>query len=124
MISTNSIINAFVISTITTIFLKAYEKANSKEYENGEYIKIYLIVLLASMLSFYLKDLVSPFFSSFSSKNKGKLTGGNMHHPKPVINNNNLIRPPNMLSGGFNIPSVAQNFIPNNMNFNSGPPTF
>lgn len=123
MISTNSIINAFVISTITTIFLKAYEKVNSKEYENGEYIKIYLIVLLSSMLSFYLKDLISPFFSSFSSKNKGKLIGGNMHS-KAVINNNNLIRPPNMLSGGFNIPSVAQNFIPNNMNFNSGPPTF
>jgi hypothetical protein len=114
MISTNSIIYSFIISFISSIFLKGYEKINQKEYESGEYIKIFLIVLLSSLFTFYIKKLINPLINSFSSNKTTK--GGNMQ-----LGGNTVHQP-----SSFNSPihTSAMNFNPTNMPFNMNKPMF
>lgn len=121
MISTNSIIYSFLISFISSVFLKGYEKMNDKEYETGEYVKIFLIVLLSSIFTFYIKTLINPLISSFTGSNNTPtnlkpMSGGstNLQHnfksPTPPVSIPNL--------------SNGMNFNPTGMPFNFNKPTF
>lgn len=112
MISNLSIVYSFIISSITVLFLKVYEKVNYKEYETSEYIKIFIITLLSSISTFYIKSFLNPFFTKMF--NSSSIHGGNVMPPNPI--NNNTLNIPNML-GNTVLP-------PLNMNFNSGKPTF
>lgn len=128
MISTNSLIYSFLISFISSIVLKGYEKMNDKEYETGEYVKIFLIVLLSSIFTFYIKTLINPLISSFTGSTKGgsasvngikSMTGGspslqsNFKSPVPPVSI------PNLANG-----MGGMNFNPTGMPFNFNKPTF
>ena len=125
MISTNSIIYSFIISTITTLFLKIYEQTNHKEYESGEYVKVFILVLLSSIFTFYIKTLINPLLNKiFGSSSSGGSVVGNQ--------SNNLINggsSSNINSGMFQAPSTIpgltpMNLLNPNMNFNMNKPTF
>lgn len=115
MIATNLIIYSFIISTITTFLLKIYEKMNEKEYETAEYIKIFLITLLSSIATFYLKTIIDPII--------GKFVSGGASSPVKLPSASN---PTNLLGGMANKPMIPQQQFPSfgNMAFNNGIPTF
>lgn len=121
MISTNSIIYSFIISIISSIMLKVYEKTNDKEYETGEYVKIFLIVLLSSIFTFYIKTLINPLISSITGTTKGGAsTPLNSTGQKPMMNGMGFKAPtslPTMMGAGMN-------FNPTGMPFNTNTPTF
>jgi hypothetical protein len=118
MISTHSIIYSFIISFISSVVLKGYEKVNQKEYESGEYVKIFLIVLLSSIFTFYIKTLINPLISSFTGSNSNKVGGGvspstglNFKAPVPPVSI------PGLMNGGMNLNPVG-------MTFNTNKPMF
>lgn len=104
--------------------LKVYEKTNNKEYETGEYVKIFLIVLLSSIFTFYIKTLINPLISSLTGSTKG---GGSNS-----LNSSSIPKP--MMGGGFKAPipptslpnmmGTGMNFNPTGMPFNINTPTF
>jgi hypothetical protein len=115
MISTKSIIYSFIISFVSTIILKGYEKVNQKEYESSEYVKIFLIVLLSSIFTFYIKNLVNPLINSFTGTSKGGSTGtNNVLNFKPQMATPNI---PGLMTGGMNL-------NPTGMTFNTNKPMF
>ena len=62
MISSIDIIFSFIISFATIILLKLYEKAKP-EYErlsSQQYTSVFLLVLIASLFSFYIKTFFNP----------------------------------------------------------------
>jgi hypothetical protein len=107
MISTNSIIYSFIISTIY-----------KKDYDTNEYIKIFLIVLLSSIFTFYIKNLINPLINSFINTNKNQ-SGGSFNsinkQSTPSLNFNSTI--PNIIPQNINL-------NPNNMAFNMNKPMF
>jgi hypothetical protein len=116
MISTNSIIYSFIISFISSVFLKGYEKINQKEYESGEYVKIFFIVLLSSLFTFYIKQLINPLISSFTGTKKPTNTSIQLGGSTPTV-----FKPP------VSIPTMVpntMNFNPSNMPFNMNKPMF
>ena len=100
------------------MFLKGYEKVNQKEYETGEYVKIFLIVLLSSLFTFYIKKLINPLINSFTGTSKPatassatQLGGTAQSAFKPPVSM------PSMMS-------APMNFNPANMPFNMNKPMF
>ena len=68
MITSLDIIFSFLISSLTISLLKIYERLKP-EYEKlstNQYINIWLIVLISSLIIFYIKTIFNPieFFSS------------------------------------------------------------
>ena len=120
MISTNSIVYAFIISIITTIMLKAYEKMYYKDYETSEYVKIFIITLLSSIATFYIKSLINPFITSMlkggSASTPGLLNGGGSMMSNTAATNMMATSIPEL--GNLNIG------VPSGLNFNTGKPTF
>lgn len=124
MISTSDIIYSFIISIITIIFLKGYEKANEKDYETSEYIKVFLITLLSSIATFYIKTLINPLIS--------KMIGGSLTQSIPSMSggkSSNIGYNNSVFGGALNTPSSIPNltsmdFTTLHNKFKTGTPTF
>jgi hypothetical protein len=116
MISLNSVVYAFIISFISLIMLKGYAKMYYKDYETDEYVKIFLIVLLSSIFTSYIKLLINPLLSS--------IIGTKINN----INSSSNIQPSNFKipMSPSSIPNMNNymNFNPTGMPFNINKPMF
>lgn len=66
MISYINLIYSFIISLISILYLRIYEKIYYKQYSLDEYLKIFLIILLSCITSFYIKSIVNPLIYKFN----------------------------------------------------------
>ena len=114
MVTTSDIVYAFLISIITVIMLKGYERMNNKEYETDEYIKVFLITLLSSIATFYIKTLINPML--------GKMLGGGS---TAQVINQSISGGSTPLSTPSSIPNLAtMDFATMHNKFKTGTPTF
>lgn len=122
MLSTSSLILAFAISIISVLFLKLYDNFNIENNElavakksNLEYFKLFLIVLLSSIFTLFIRKSTKHLFSSFNKSNLTQKGGNIMNNPV----NNSFLNP-----SVLNNPLFSNNLNPNNLPFNTNKPIF